>query len=1159
MFKALGPRDLDGLNSQEIIRLAIYVIKRSPVELADPVLCEKVHTEGEKKRASAAAAAASGGGGGALRRGSSAGSSRKGTTTAGGGGGETKITASSIYLTKDFDIGNSVLHHRSKRPSRAMESVLSIGTFCARASRPSPSQARRTSGGSRISTDGDSNNNSTLARPPAAMVGAKWLAKLGQVVFGGPCAQAGHSHHRRRRASLDMIDSSSSRAANETTSNSGTQQTATTQRLAPNEKLCKHCSGAMTCLAISILRESSFSTTETSLSSSAIAAAGAKKATIHDSGFESAVSGLDLLDAQSDDVASDTSSSSSLSPPPSSSSQPPAPAPPTSMRHAQISYSSGSPFSSTTPGMNEDHRPRLELKNKTRTRREGSTPSSPFIVFDRSHQNDQTIRHPLESDTYDLQEQDVSGFSAWSPTSSIFSDSIAEEFGPGLAAGGDYRSNRKSSKPRIKALYPREDDGGGQTPSRLERDLAEALGTPALDSPSSVSPFIAPLPPPLQPETATAATLAPAASIRKPSVTGLGIHAPVRSTDTANAGDSDEEEVFHQATDHFIHPLSTSPLQRMVPPRTAPLAVPGVATKTTAAASSPAFLEPSPSNYSSPPTSPTSLAALVSPPTGDVSTPIQPPVAEEDEKDNATSSRNHPFYTIGIHGRASVDEYAQEVEESMQHTPPVDLGHSATLAAVDSGDDRYGDGRKNNAVMNAKHAAEQEDTNDPTKVEEVGDVDDDVVGAAAAVAEDESLVVPERRLSSIRYGAVGLYAQTPSDEYAQDVEESIRRSPPIDLGQKAKTDGGKELDGAEGAKDVEKEVVETNDEIAIAAAVERVEEEFKSTDLKNHQPSGLFSGVVGLHDNTPVDEYAYGVEESIQRVHPTDSRPTPSSSTSSSLPVVGDTPVNATESIEKKDSNNKASTTIQPKSEKPRPSTINTTPTPTTAATYRPLSSVSTGTMTDSSLDDYYDDDDPNDDDDLNDDGTTSYSNPRTSQTAIQKELQELHRSQRRRRRVQLVDDAQRKKEQLDRIQAQLERKTLGKIREQVSFWETKGVLEQKVVAVEEVLDKDDEENKDNEESEGGGGESETTSASATDKKSLGFLSLSQEHLRGAIRKSTGEPLSPGNDQSPGHSDMPQLAPRRSLLIATDTDQSQTQASHNLQSTDMDAFLSNVD
>ncbi|KAG0249201.1 hypothetical protein BG011_009515 [Mortierella polycephala] len=78
--------------------------------------------------------------------------------------------------------------------------------------------------------------------------------------------------------------------------------------------------------------------------------------------------------------------------------------------------------------------------------------------------------------------------------------------------------------------------------------------------------------------------------------------------------------------------------------------------------------------------------------------------------------------------------------------------------------------------------------------------------------------------------------------------------------------------------------------------------------------------------------------------------------------------------------------------------------------------------------------------------------------TRRERKLEQKRKMRRHKRRL-LVNDAKRKQEQLERIQAQLELKTLGKIRQQVSFWEEKGVLEQKVVAMLEVDDDSDETN----------------------------------------------------------------------------------------------------
>ncbi|KAG9072310.1 hypothetical protein KI688_000079 [Linnemannia hyalina] len=1295
MFKALGPRDMDTLNSQEVVRLAIYVMKRSSVELADPVLCEKVHTEGEKKRTAAASAAGGGtsGAGGALKRLSSIESSRKearstvaksssSSNNTNKGSANTNITASSIYLTKDFDIGNSLLHHRSKRPSRSLESVLSIATFCARASKPS---ARRASAGSSsgASDNGNGSNNSKGGdgRPSttaAAMVGARWLAKLGQMVFGGPCAQAGHSHHRRTRHSPDLLDLRTATNTNESTRSGRSVQGATA---APTEKLCKHCSGAMTCLAISILREassSSSSSTDSALSGQGRGIEGrasvknlpapppglrtAGATPVQDSGFESGVSGFELLDAQSDEIASDasSSSSSSLSSPTTTSSK--LPSPETGMlRHGQSSHATNASREGSQRKTNEDYRPRLELKHKTRIRPRtdgsgGSTPrmaaspspsgGSPYIIFDKSHQNDTVIRHPLQLDTSNQhqagqgQEQDLyeeeyeaSESGAWSP-SSVLSSSLAEEFGLDLTAGGNWRSNMYASTgtrtPRAEDV---DDDGmdslplGERVKTRLERDLAEALGTPVLSEPisTSYSPFITqppqPPPPPQPVAVATAVPFMP--SIRRPSITGLGIHAPVRSNSNVDTGSDDgEEEAFHQALDYFIHPLSTSPHQRVSPrtttttaTTTAPLTIPGAsviptealtnANKSPGTAPSPTFLQPSPSNYSSPPSSPPSSPAPVSPAvmstptTDDVATPLLPPASgdeekkekeeeeEEEEEEGAESSKTRPFYGVGIHGRASVEESAQEGGEPIQKkASPMDLGHESILPAVDSDDD--GEERKReekvegvtfeqpsvNIVEPTGDALKRpNDTDGP--VDEVHDVEDveavdsqSTTTAARAEEEEEEPTSTERRLSTLRYGGVGLHALTPSDEYVQNIEEAMQRPPPVDMSasyfdleDKEEDDRGETRNSTEEQqddKDKGGDAVQTDDHTTeetttVSSAIDRIEDSsLAATEAKSHIMTALRYGVVGLHGKTPFEEYAHKIEESIQRGAQTmEGEDLKEERRSDSGGEEEDREVTA----HKKDATNK-----------PFPLSISTT---------RPLSSVYThGPTTDSSFDysslsdnlDSYDSSNPSSP------SSPFPSSPSTTtpQTAVQKELHDLRIASQRRRKIQLVDDAQRKKEQLARIREQLERKALGKIREQVSFWETKGVLEQKVVGAEEVVENDD----DGEDGMDGG---EGGAISESNKELPGGLSLSLEHLRGGgggwggggngNRKSSGEPISPGNSQSPGgyYSEMPQLATRRSLSTAASSTNHKIHSQAGLrpssapEPSEIDAFLSNVD
>ncbi|KAF9119084.1 hypothetical protein BGW39_000577 [Mortierella sp. 14UC] len=904
-------------------------------------------------------------------------------------------------------------------------------------------------------------------------------------------------------------------------------------------------------------------------------------------------------------------------------------------------------------------------------------PRSPFIVFDKSHQNDTTIRHPLEPDTDDhfsLQHQHQhdqqrveeseagDGNGAWSSTSSTLSDSIAAAFGLDVAARGDYRSNMRSgmSTPRVAdRMDGGHEDGynedvplGKWTRSRLEKDLAEALGTPVIAplSSSSFSPVAIAQPAPTAPaQPVTSAPLAPS-SFRRPSITGLGIHALTTRTNS-NGSDKDEDDdqdVFHQAIDHFIHPLSTSPHPR-VSPRAAPRAIPGAApitintTKSPALESSPSLTNSSPSNYSSPPNSPTAIVSLESPTTtmGDVATPILKPTSEDEMKNedegqegegDAGSPKMRPFYGVGIHGRATVDEYAQEVGDSMQKSPPADRSRPTVVTGTGSSEGS-GDGEQKEESKEAAEATadggvavDGEDmtelTTADTTTDSITDNHDNVVAAEADDVEDEVMPLPkpatasneqeeqpiapaERRPSTLRYGAVGLHALTPSDGYVQDIEESMQRTPPVDLSRHSDLEEEKReeekreedeseaeeedlvpqdatavnitIDSGNGrdedkqdANDIDSPTSQdntgptkfpedenevqtdnetTNTATTVTSAVDRIEvESVAAAEAKSQLATVLRYGAVGLHGKTPFDEYAHEIEESIQR--------------GANEAVIEDRKDLASEKDDLERGSDSSTAFAQGHTtESSSPSTATNT---NNSSSTRPLSSVSTlggeSTASDTSSLDY-------DSHDLDlDDLDSSLSSPSTTpQTSVQKELRTLRQQQRRRRkRIQLVDDAQRKKEQLDRIQAQLERRTLGKIREQVSFWETRGVLEQTVVGA-EVLDDD---NDDEREDKGrGGGSIGGEEASATMAKKLQSLSLTQEHLRGGnsdgARKSSGEPLSPGNTQSPGYGGMPQLAPRRSLSTSSSASSSMRPSLYfpppAPQPSEMDSFLSNVD
>ncbi|KAF8984575.1 hypothetical protein BGZ46_007590, partial [Entomortierella lignicola] len=153
--------------------------------------------------------------------------------------------------------------------------------------------------------------------------------------------------------------------------------------------------------------------------------------------------------------------------------------------------------------------------------------------------------------------------------------------------------------------------------------------------------------------------------------------------------------------------------------------------------------------------------------------------------------------------------------------------------------------------------------------------------------------------------------------------------------------------------------------------------------------------------------------------------------------------------------------------------------------------------------------------------------------TSLEKQRKKLHK-----RRL-LVDDAKRKQEQLERVKAQLQLKALGKIREQVNFWEEKGVLEQKTVAVVEMDDEDEIEksladNADVVNAKGKqthnlkiGSMHQYLDHDHGDTKSSSRISVHTNSASRKIDKLKQEPASPGNCQSPDNPDAPKPAPRR--------------------------------
>ncbi|KAF9922819.1 hypothetical protein FBU30_007082, partial [Linnemannia zychae] len=1233
MFMALGPRDLDSLNSQEIIRLAVYVIKQSAVEMADPVLCEKIHTEGEKKFIEATPSKNTSGLKQSESFNSNNGNNTKGSTRA--SGSNNNIPASSIYLTREFNIGDSVLHHRTRRPSKSLESVLSIATFCARASQPSPSQVRRASIVSSSGSDNRSGNKGN--KPSAAMVGARWIAKLGQEVFGGPCAQAGHSHHRRTKTRLSVnypsIQSGrhgDNNAINDSLSTSA--QGKGTKQAQSRERLCKYCSGAMACLSMSIIREGSSSISPKALVSSIVGGSGkgtkdAKSSltdvrvpAVNDSGFESSTSGFALLDTQSDDITSDTSSSSSLSPSIVSSSMLPGSP---RVQHGQTSYASiGSPI------INDDYRPRLKLKHRSDST--WSTPnevhsmgslsdplSSPLagersnslIVFDKSHQRNASVHHPeSESDDDNYEQQhaqpqqygktkkenetgDIPG--VWSPSHSALSESIIQAFGSEVEKrGGDYKSNMHAvSSPQLVDSDTEEDIKHGvamgkRTATRLEQDLADALNTPVVATPSSPSapiPIQVTPPPPHQSPT----TLAPSTlAIRRMSVTGLGISA---------SDDSDDEDVFHQANDHFIHPPAVlpDPLFTVVSP-----ILPVDDTR-----------KPILQSYSSQEEDQKSKEEGRKLEQGEEFSAVEETSKEVKEEEEVETERKKD-------GLDFVKDTMKDNAESTGHPKEADIieyieddntelnGHLEEADIVENVDDD--DKKSNDQLKESRVDKYVEDNNaKPSGHLEEADiferVEDDNTKLTSHSGEPEIVEYVED--DNIR----------PSKhlEEAVDFERIDDITKPTDQLEEKELDKHVEDDNTDkihlerkNTDIVDTDDVETDEESQHRATVviEKLEDDSVTAAVAKDQiATAKRYSAVGLHGKTPADEYAYEIEELIQRGAHTPPAvvqdreeqeyevpvklPSPVNSSASSLSqnssTVKDnsddhevTKSNHTsrrlEEINSKNSERKASeATVEHTGSNTSTPDIASTRSLSTVSSMDNTTSIEATAASDSSFDyedhldpdldlvDHLDDDmdDSNHSDDDHDEEDLALSSPLSSTIdsptathsisatpAIQKESNTVRnrtQQRRRRRRIQLVDDAQRKKLQLDRIQAQLERKILGKIREQVSFWERKGVLEQEVVGA-EVLEDDEEDH------------------GIHNNKALGDHNKEQD-LKAEEKQ--GESLSPGNSKSlGGYGEIPQLALRRSLRTSSSTLKvDHSKGSDSSTSKDMDSFLSNVD
>ncbi|KAF9311515.1 hypothetical protein BG003_007330 [Podila horticola] len=260
--------------------------------------------------------------------------------------------------------------------------------------------------------------------------------------------------------------------------------------------------------------------------------------------------------------------------------------------------------------------------------------------------------------------------------------------------------------------------------------------------------------------------------------------------------------------------------------------------------------------------------------------------------------------------------------------------------------------------------------------------------------------------------ALGIHGQTPTDAYAAEIEESIqkgrRASPPSAL----------------------------DDEVGRDNSSASHSPQQESSTVLTEPSEGSDREQVANEEESDPDHQADEVKANKENA--------PESSGSSPL---------STRSLSNSDNEDDQDDSLEDEEENDDFDPHSPFSTKSFTSSLRPMSSISSmSTLTDDYLTTGSEDDANNDHHSPRSFDALEGNSSQSPSALTQEQRRALEQKKRRRhRRQQLVDDAKRKQEQLDRIKAQLELRRLGKIRQQVSFWEEKGVLEQRVVGVEEV------------------------------------------------------------------------------------------------------------
>ncbi|KAF9957833.1 hypothetical protein BGZ72_001301 [Mortierella alpina] len=389
--------------------------------------------------------------------------------------------------------------------------------------------------------------------------------------------------------------------------------------------------------------------------------------------------------------------------------------------------------------------------------------------------------------------------------------------------------------------------------------------------------------------------------------------------------------------------------------------------------------------------------------------------------------------------------------------------------------------------------------------------------------DDEERATP---LEHHSFYALGIHGQTSTESYAREIEESMSRTPPLDTSRSSRSSSLSTgaLDEAGSGK---QEATPSHDEDDADDAIESAEEQRDAAAAARHlyaEGSGSRKTKLGS-DSESEDK--------------TSSPLAPPSKVSSQASSEGEKDDHDESEEENENENENGSQSESEDDIDVQESTssgsfatrpLSTASSSTLLTDDSFLSSVSTSTHDRGHGDDGDEDEDDQDGDEEGDgQDSPRLDSPASSTLTREERKQEQQRLKRRKRRL-LVDDAKRKQEQLDRIKAQLELKDLGKIRQQVSFWEEKGVLEQKVVAVVEVEEEPEETE--------GLLQSKSEVSSSSNHGNGEDLQVPERQQDGAQDKTVvtqgkmadftlAEPLSPGNSQRSGHDEPPKPAARK--------------------------------